>query len=467
MKEIVSSIPLGYYALSGLLNFITCLFLTLFVFFRDPRSSLNRAFSIFCFTIAQWSLFYFLWLSTKNIQLADFYIRTCMIGVIFMPAAFTHFVIVFIRAKKNKSLLFINYLISLAIMTTIYSSLYAKPDGSFFTIPYWPLPGRLFPIHLVHFFINLFYSYFLIFRALKSSKSLFKQQIRYVFLGTVIGFIGGVTNYMGWYRFGIPPVFNISASLGVPIITYAIIKYRLMDIKVAITRTGIFLVVYTLVLGVPFSLAGWGRSWIQSIFGAGWYWVPISIAVILASAGPFIFRLLQRKAENLLLAQQRHYQKILLQAGEGMTRERDLGRLFKLIVYIVKKAVKIKFAAIFFHDRENRAYGLKAVRDHKAILPNIVFNEDSSLITYIRKKSSPFTSEEIPFSLKQCLERNLRTPFDLVVPSVIENEVLGFLVLGEKQDRSIYTPDDINIFGILSHQAALAIENCLFLQELG
>jgi len=132
-----------------------------------------------------------------------------------------------------------------------------------------------------------------------------------------------------------------------------------MDIKVAITRTGIFLVVYTLVLGVPFSLAGWGRSWIQSIFGAGWYWVPISIAVILASAGPFIFRLLQRKAENLLLAQQRHYQKILLQAGEGMTRERDLGRLFKLIVYIVKKAVKIKFAAIFFHDKENRAYGLK------------------------------------------------------------------------------------------------------------
>ncbi len=39
------------------------------------------------------------------------------------------------------------------------------------------------------------------------------------------------------------------------------------------------------------------------------------------------------------------------------------------------------------------------------------------------------------------------------------------MLLGEKEDKSIYTQDDINIFKILSHQAALAIENCLFLEE--
>jgi signal transduction histidine kinase len=42
---------------------------------------------------------------------------------------------------------------------------------------------------------------------------------------------------------------------------------------------------------------------------------------------------------------------------------------------------------------------------------------------------------------------------------------LGFVLLGEKSNHSNYSDDDINVFKILSHQAALAIENCVFFEE--
>jgi signal transduction histidine kinase len=71
----------------------------------------------------------------------------------------------------------------------------------------------------------------------------------------------------------------------------------------------------------------------------------------------------------------------------------------------------------------------------------------------------------MPVYARNYLEKELRIPFNLIVPSIIEDEVLGFLILGEKLDKSAYTQDDINVFKILSHQAALAIENCLFLEE--
>ena len=104
----LEQIPLAYYSFSALLNFITCFFLASFVLLKNYKSSLNKIFSFFCFAIAQWSIFYFLWLSANNLKLADFYMRTCMIGVIFMPTIFTHFVSVLAHVK-NRNLLYVNY----------------------------------------------------------------------------------------------------------------------------------------------------------------------------------------------------------------------------------------------------------------------------------------------------------------------------------------------------------------------
>jgi len=84
-----------------------------------------------------------------------------------------------------------------------------------------------------------------------------------------------IVNYgIEFYPLG---VLAILISLG--IVTYAILKYRLMDITIALTRAGIFAIVYTLVLGLPFWLGYATKAWFPAT----------SLAVILATIGPFIY----------------------------------------------------------------------------------------------------------------------------------------------------------------------------------
>lgn len=235
--------------------------------------------------------------------------------------------------------------------------------------------------------------------------------------------------------------------------TYAIVKYQLMDIKITITRAGIFLTVYTFVLGIPF----WVGYIIQSWIFAG------ASMVILATLGHLIYRNIHKKAEDIFFAEQRRYQKILLEAASGMMRERNLQKLLKLIVYIVKRTVKIKFAAIFIKNEKKEIYELKAIRDSQKIFQEVFFSYQHPFIEFLKEKKEPLLYEELPSSIKD----SLKVPFQvsLIIPSFLEDIPLGFLILGEKLNQQRYSQDDINVFKILSHQAALAIMNCIFFEE--
>jgi GAF domain-containing protein len=45
----------------------------------------------------------------------------------------------------------------------------------------------------------------------------------------------------------------------------------------------------------------------------------------------------------------------------------------------------------------------------------------------------------------------------LLLPAFIGEELVAFLALGTKRFKEIYTPDDLNMFKILSGQAAIAM----------
>ena len=119
-------IPLSYYIYSGLVNFIALFVIAVVLLIKGSRTKTNRLFSAFCFVGAFWSFFYFLFLNTSNKNLAEFYVRTCMIGVFFMPTLFIHFVNTFLNMNRSKRFYVGNYLLSIAFTFMVYSPLYAK-----------------------------------------------------------------------------------------------------------------------------------------------------------------------------------------------------------------------------------------------------------------------------------------------------------------------------------------------------
>lgn len=457
-------IPLNYYIFTTVSNFLTCISLSLFVLLKNFRSNLNRTFSAFCFAIAQWSFFYFLFLSIKDTRLADFYIRTCMIGVIFMPSTFTHFVTILVGAKKNKPLIFLNYLISISIAATVYSSLYAKTGGSFLVFPYWPLAGVLFPVHLGHFFINLLYSYPLIFRTLKESNGILKGQIRYVLLGTGIGFLGGLTNYFTWYRIGVPPVLNISASLGVPIISYAIIKYRFMDIDLARRYVAIYFSfgIVTLALFTP--LIFLFRHSIPGLMITGF--------VMILSA-PYLHRWIEKALRPAFLSKYAYWDKL----AKFWEKERIVftsGQLADTLKEISEVMGLESFSFFLFEPTRKvfvpRAYqGLDGVFDpEQAEVLNTIYPDDP-LVMYLEKEKRIIIRDELVTQSGENHQAVLLKMDELKAqisaPLFIAGRLTGILNLGPKKKKEMFHEKDLGLINEVAQTAQRHLSHIAFFEN--
>ena len=378
-----------------------------------------------------------------------------MAGAIFIPALNFHHICALLNiCSQKKKILIFAYIFCVISFLFNLTPLFVKSVGQKLWFKYWPDAGIVYVPFLTIWSWLLYYYIYIIIKSLHNSIGEKKNQLRYILAGTIVGWCGGITNFPLWFNIPIPPIGNILISAYIAIVAYAIIRYRLMDIKIAITRAGIFLIVYTFVLGIPFIV--FGRT------GSGL--LATTLAVIFATIGPLTYRFLQKKAESVLLTQQHHYQKILLQTALGMVTEHNLNKLSKLIVYILRKTINLNFSAIFINDKKNQLYKLEAIQSRdNPDNHNINLSEEHPFIFYLKKNREPFFFEEMPIYIKNSFD----LPFKprIIIPALAGSELLAFVLLGEKSNTQPYTEEDINVFKILSRQAALAIQNCIFFEE--
>jgi len=472
-------IPL--YGISNLLIMITSLGISIFVFVKGPRNKTNKIWTILTLSIAIYGFGGYMVSLSENAHSALFWWQVAYIGIILIPVLFMHFVCSFLDIKRPFLLRIIYFLTSVVWILNIFAkdlflgnvSLFFE-NSKIFKSGYWIYPPTPFLIFYIIFIFGgiAILSHIELIKGYKRADHFKRYQIKYFFLGTVLGFIGGGTSYLPCFNIRLYPALNILVVLYPLITSYAIVRHRLMDIRIAVTRTGIFVVVYSLVLGLPFAVAFWLKDWLIETFRASWWILPLGLMAALATVGPFIYIYLQRKAEDRLLADQRRYQDTLKQASIGMTRIRDLQRLLDLIAHIMTKTVRITYVGIYLFDAGSGEYVLQVSRD-KGRLPVPKLASSNPLVNWLILKPQPLIYDEIKLRAQDSsdlahkqLEENMRLlTAAVIIPSFLENRLLGFIVLGEKISGHIYTQEDLNVFQVLAGQAALAIENAQFYEE--
>ena len=86
-----------YYAISGLVNAIGSAFIGLFVYLGNRRNNINKIFGLLCLSIVLWSFPYYLWQISTTTESALFWSRLLMVGAIFIPITYLHFVLIFLN----------------------------------------------------------------------------------------------------------------------------------------------------------------------------------------------------------------------------------------------------------------------------------------------------------------------------------------------------------------------------------
>ena len=445
----------------GLINGILSLVFGLFVLSRNPRAIVNITYFIFDMAIALFNFGYFFWQLSNNINQALYWFKILTIGIIFINVTFLHVSLSILgKAAEKKKILIGLYLINFIFVILNFKLLLYTKLVPKYNFGYWPIPTPLFYFYLSFWLGQAIYGLILLYKGFLTSIGHKKEQIRYFILACILGFIGGSTNWPLWFNINFPPYLNILIAIHVPLTAYAIYRYRFLDINVALTRAGIFAFVYTLVLGIPFGVIILAKPFIANL---GYYGmlIPLLLGMSLASAGPFIYMYLQRRAEDLLLADQRRYQKALRELSKTMTRIRDLDKLLKMIVLTVADTVKVSYAGIYLKDEEYKSYALKHYypKLKESRFPEVIPLE-SPLISSLYSQKRPLTQEEAGVSAGFSLDSGL------AIPCFMEDELLGFLIMGPKPNNQIYTSDDILVFETLSYSTSLAIENCRFWREI-
>ncbi len=445
------------YAVPTFFTAFAFIFITVKMFNYWERSDAIRYFILFCCSLIIWLLGFSMMYLSEDPKYALFWARVGFLGVAFVPVLALNFTYALVGKSMKKQVLFLSIFAIICFILNWSTGLIYKSVKLHFW-GYYPVAGKLYIVFLLMFLLLFSASIIILLKSALnySLPPVKRRQILYVFLAFT-AILPGVVDYIGKYE-GIeiyPFGYAVSFVL-ISIMAFAIVKYNLLDIEIVLARTGLYLLLYVVLFSVPFFIGSKTGSWKISTFSA----------VVIASIGTMFFNRIQKKAENLILAEQRSYQNILMQAATGMTQNHDLKKLLNVIVHLVKKSVKIKYVAIYLKSPDTKEYKIVSFRYDKGqniFKQNNSFPANSPFVTYIKSKEIPFVYEEIPDTIKSKIHFDSR--IGLVVPAVGLKEVSGFMILGEKDSRKPYSAGDIKTFNILASQTSIAIENCIFMEE--
>ena len=408
--------------------------------------------------------------------------RIAHLGIILIPALFYHFVVAFtpplagFTEQRRPNTVLAAYLAAGVFLAADATPLFIRQVRQVFGQFYYDSPPSLLYVLFVGFFIGmLVVSHVELWQAARTTRERAQRLLlRWFFAGTTIGFVGGATCFLPVFGIDLYPYGNFAVPLFPLIMTYAFLRHRLMDVRLALTRGLTFLVTYTVVVGAPFVAGAVYRPFWESVLGTWWWVAPVVLMGVLASVSPVFFLSVVRRLEQRLWQAQRRYHRTLVTASSGMTRIKEIQRLCRMIAHMVNRTVGLANTSLFLYDPKEQRYVLQAVRYPSLIPPGLSVRQDEPLVSLLQEKKDLVVLEELQDGGGAGHGQQADTVYtwmrkleaQLIVPSFSSDRLLGFLVLGAKHSGEPYTTDDIALFSALANQGALAIENALFFEEL-
>jgi signal transduction histidine kinase len=464
---------MNFYALSGLFNGIAATALGIFVYLQAPHTTKHRAYGLYCLSLSIWSYFYFAWQVTESRDLAFLFTRLLMVGAIMIPVFYLYHVLTLLDLiERYRSLLRVGYFLSAAFLLSNMTPFFIddlKPEMSF---RYWPKPGILFHFFLAWFAAYVSFATYLIGVAYLRSTGIRRNQYLYLTIGSLVGYVGGATNFPLWYGIQIPPAGTILVSVYVSIVAYAMLRYRLLDFSAAVEKGLTYLLLMVLVVLPTYPILVLLQ---KAYFGTVSYTFSMVLLLLftLVMIGAYSMKTEAQAAIARTLFKSRHDMYETLSAfSKVMVTILDLKSLVVEIVHTLVKVIDIKTASIYLFDKEKDfftlffSYGLDA---DKAKEVKLRAGED--LPQYLAHCRSILVCEELahtsPPEAVQAIVNTLTViGAEVCIPLINKDRLIGFCNLGSRSNEQMYSENDLSLLTALGQNAAIALDNAMLYEDL-
>jgi PAS domain S-box-containing protein len=306
------------------------------------------------------------------------------------------------------------------------------------------------------------------YRIRKRSTGIQRVQMNYFFAGLVIfgtggAFLGGFLQlYVG---FGIAAGLGAYFSLPWILLTfYAITRYRLFDIRLAISRTVTVIFLSAVFIGIDLVLFHVSAPVLGNNLA-----ILFSLSVIsMIFFGTSFNRSMQERIKGIVIGHRYDYQQVLKDSIYAMLKILDRDDLLRHIIGGMKKSLDVENVRLFLKERDGSLVCRDVSRDQDRAEDVCATSADVS--NWIRRDGHAFLRGELEEQLSEpeahaaydCMQK---IDAELLIPLINKGQLQGFLTLGARGTGAPYLQSDIDLLETLAGQAAIAIENALLYDE--
>ncbi|MCP4649063.1 MAG: hypothetical protein GY853_03120 [PVC group bacterium] len=501
---------MNLFTISSVLIFTFTLLIGIIAYWKGTDKKITKVWALFCLSISIWGMGGYIFSSTISKDVALLGWRITNIGVILIPVTFYHFIYLFLRLhkKSHRRILIGSYVLgSLFLVFNFLPRQFFVGDvswvfGQFYYGDWWICKSPLYLLlYILFYWVLLLYVFTLLITQYNHFSGNKREQLKYFILAAIVGWVGPTLMWPICFRIYIYPYSNFLIAFFPFIIAYAIIKHRLMDIKIALTRGAILLIVYAFIVGVPLLFVASGRTWLTGLFNDKWFYPPLIMYTVLALLAPYIYLRLQAKAEAKRMLEQYHLHQSLKAASKTTIEVQSVKKLSKIIPRYLLRLYgrlnnKITHISLFLMDKNKKIYRLKSSVGDEKLPKDLSISENSILVDWFTKISHEVVEQGVlkakevevlvyedidywmneanvlraPYRGLKKILRDLKKTMEslnaqIILPSVYQQELLGFLILGEKTP-DLYTRNDIDTFSILANDSAMAFKAARLFEDL-
>ncbi len=433
---------------------------------KKKKNITNVSFFLFSTSGAVWIMISFLENLVSSILLANVLLRLDFLIGAFV--VFLSFVFLFNFPKENKKF---NKLIPLFFLPTFIVSFFSFSDlliynvgigksGVFFS------EGVIFPIYSFILIANVFSGIINQFIQYKKESGVGRMQIKYV----LIGFL----------TFSLLAVFNLSMQNQVPLfifrlmnfspvilfvcIFYAIIKYRLLDVRYVLRLSAVFSFLLVVVIGVYASL-----SYLMShLLGMREPWLYIIPSIMIVIAFERIKEAIADLSDKILFQKKYRFSEIASDINhEIRSSGLDLKKSLTAIESIVSDMLKVSGSAVFIISDQGEFlkyhFGGEGVLinkiDKKSLFvqyfehyPKEILDKDELLADFGTIDEKMISREKIILEME-------KSGISLLSPIMFEDRLLGFYAFTNKLSNDYFKQEDFTLIKHVIWQISLLINN--------
>ena len=447
----------------------------LFILYRgETKASTRRIWCFLCISISVWHAGRFIMESAGSPIIASRAAILIYSGAIFVPQTYFHFIFSLLdEVKKHRKLLLFVYAIGIGELLLLYGDLLVDGVKYYPQGRYYEVPSGVYGLYVANYVILPSLALAKLVIAYSRTNAIVqKNQFKYVIYSSLIGFLAGATSFFPFIAVWLPPIGAPLVYFYTLPITYAVARYRLMDVDVVIKKSLIYASLLLLLLIPCYLVVIWAE---QIAFGHINYTFSLFTLALLMVVG-FLFPKLRFRTEEALeraLFRKRiDYRETLLRSSRDMVSIVELKALSENLVRTVGKSLEIGKVSLLLHNDVNGKFQLQASVGLDLDQPETIFvSKDGPLVQLLQSRREPIVKEELEWvplgpGTPQTVEAMAKLGAELSLPIISKSKLIGILNLGYKENKTIYSNEDLELLSTLTNQAAIAIENARLYENL-